>query len=53
MSTSAIVMMVIALLAVWGGLGLALLNLKRHPEAIDDAEDDAVLHDEASVSQLR
>jgi hypothetical protein len=27
MSTSAVVMMIIALLAVWGGLGLALLNL--------------------------
>jgi hypothetical protein len=36
MSTIAIVMMVVALLAVWGGLGLALLNLKRHPEEDDD-----------------
>ncbi|WP_104134823.1 MULTISPECIES: methionine/alanine import family NSS transporter small subunit [unclassified Cryobacterium] len=53
MSTSAIVMMIIALLAVWGGLGLALLNLKRNPEAIDDEEADAVLHDGASVSPLR
>lgn len=38
MSTIAIVMMVVALLAVWGGLGLALLNLKRHPEEDDDDE---------------
>ena len=53
MSTSAVVMMIIALLAVWGGLGMALLNLKRHPEAIDDEEADAVLHDGASVSPLR
>ena len=53
MSTSAVVMMIIALLAVWGGLGFALLNLKRHPEAIDDEEDDAVLHEGASVSPLR
>ncbi|HET7414838.1 MAG TPA: methionine/alanine import family NSS transporter small subunit [Arthrobacter sp.] len=37
MSTIAIVMMIVALLAVWGGLGLALLNLKRHPEE-DDGE---------------
>lgn len=36
MSTTAVVMMIIALLAVWGGLGLALLNLRRHPEAIED-----------------
>ena len=53
MSISAIVMMIIALLAVWGGLGMALLNLKRHPEAIDDEEPDAVVHDGASVSPLR
>jgi len=53
MSTSAVVMMIIALLAVWGGLGLALLNLKRHPEAIDDEEADAVLHDGASVTPVR
>ena len=49
MSTAAIVMMIIALLAVWGGLGLALLNLKRHPEAIDDEEADAVPHGGATV----
>lgn len=49
MSTAAIVMMIIALLAVWGGLGLALLNLARHPEAIDDEETDAVSHGGVSV----
>ncbi|TFD72928.1 methionine/alanine import family NSS transporter small subunit [Cryobacterium sp. Hb1] len=53
MSASAIVMMIVALLAVWGGLGLALLNLKRHPEAIDDEEADAVLRDGASVTPVR
>jgi hypothetical protein len=32
MSTAAIVMLIIAILTVWGGLGLALVNLQRHPE---------------------
>ena len=29
MSTSAIVMMVVAMLVIWGGLALAMLNLSR------------------------
>lgn len=32
MTPIAIVMMIIAMVTVWGGLGLALLNLVRHPE---------------------
>jgi hypothetical protein len=28
----AITMMIIAIVTVWGGLALALLNLQRHPE---------------------
>ena len=32
MTAIAITMMIIAVLTVWGGLALALLNLKRHPE---------------------
>jgi hypothetical protein len=32
MSTAAIVMLIIAILTVWGGLALALVNLTRHPE---------------------
>ena len=32
MTPVAIAMMIIAILTVWGGLVLALLNLKRHPE---------------------
>lgn len=39
MSTAAILMMIVALLAVWGGLGLALLNLKRHPEDLSGNDD--------------
>ncbi|ANH40198.1 hypothetical protein I601_3799 [Nocardioides dokdonensis FR1436] len=31
MSTSAIVMMVVAMLVIWGGLALAIINLNRSP----------------------
>ncbi|PNI08633.1 hypothetical protein CXX84_08490 [Arthrobacter sp. AFG7.2] len=32
MTPIAITMMIIAILTVWGGLVLALVNLQRHPE---------------------
>ena len=32
MSISAIVMLIVAILIIWGGLGLALLNLHRQPD---------------------
>lgn len=32
MSTSAIVMMIVALVTVWGGLVLSLLHLRKHPD---------------------
>ncbi|NKX53484.1 methionine/alanine import family NSS transporter small subunit [Arthrobacter mobilis] len=32
MSTAAIIMLIIAIATLWGGLALALLNLRRHPE---------------------
>lgn len=32
MSASAIIMMAIALLTVWGGLAAAIVNIVRHPE---------------------
>jgi hypothetical protein len=31
-STASIIMLIVAILTVWGGLALALLNLQRHPE---------------------
>lgn len=31
MSTTAIVMMVVAMVVIWGGLALAILNLSRSP----------------------
>lgn len=32
MGTSAIVMMVIAMVTVWGGLTASLLHLRKHPD---------------------
>ncbi|TQN31376.1 putative methionine/alanine importer small subunit [Haloactinospora alba] len=32
MSTSAIVMMIVAIGIVWGGLAAAIIQLRRHPE---------------------
>jgi hypothetical protein len=32
MSTAAIIMLVISIVLVWGGVVVALLNLKKHPE---------------------
>ncbi|MGO1423058.1 MAG: methionine/alanine import family NSS transporter small subunit [Brachybacterium sp.] len=32
MSFGAIVMMIIAIITVWGGLAAAIVNLRRHPE---------------------
>lgn len=32
MTMTAIVMMLVAIITVWGGLVLALINLVRHPE---------------------
>jgi Putative methionine and alanine importer, small subunit len=38
MSTSAIVMMVVAMLVIWGGLALAVASLVRHGAVEDRAE---------------
>ncbi|WP_311259427.1 methionine/alanine import family NSS transporter small subunit [Microbacterium sp. WCS2018Hpa-9] len=35
MTTTAIVMMIIAMVTIWGGLVAAVVNLARHPEAAD------------------
>ncbi|MGO1193008.1 MAG: methionine/alanine import family NSS transporter small subunit [Nesterenkonia sp.] len=32
MDTAAIVMMIVALLTVWGGMGAAITHLLRHPD---------------------
>mgnify|MGYP003599791724 FL=1 len=36
MNTSAIVIMIISMLFLWGGLLLAILHLVKHPENLDD-----------------
>ncbi len=38
MSGAAIAMMVLAMLVIWGGLALAVLNLSRSPEIQDGDE---------------
>ncbi|SOD64470.1 Putative methionine and alanine importer, small subunit [Streptomyces zhaozhouensis] len=43
MSASAIVMMIVAMLVVWGGLLLAVLNLRNHPDA-EEPDADEVPH---------
>ncbi|OTG86573.1 methionine/alanine import family NSS transporter small subunit [Acinetobacter sp. ANC 3832] len=36
MNTSAIVMMIISMLFLWGGLLLAIIHLVKNPENLDD-----------------
>ena len=36
MNTSAIVMMIISMVFVWGGLALSILHLSKHPEELDE-----------------
>jgi hypothetical protein len=36
MSASAIVMLCVAIVTVWGGLAAAVVNIVRHPEDTDD-----------------
>ncbi|OTG64315.1 methionine/alanine import family NSS transporter small subunit [Acinetobacter silvestris] len=36
MNTSAIVMMIISMLFLWGGLLMAIFHLVKHPESLDD-----------------
>lgn len=36
MSASAVIMMIIAILIVWGGLVAAILKLRAHPDPPDD-----------------
>lgn len=40
MSTTAIVMMVIAMVLVWGGLLLSIINIRRSPEEVDELDPD-------------
>lgn len=38
MSTISVVMMIVAMVTVWGGLLLALINIKRSPEEVDELD---------------
>ncbi|UNK70338.1 methionine/alanine import family NSS transporter small subunit [Microbacterium sp. H1-D42] len=35
MTTAAVIMMIIAMVTVWGGLIAAIINLARHPEVAE------------------
>ncbi|PFG32028.1 methionine/alanine import family NSS transporter small subunit [Paramicrobacterium agarici] len=36
MSASAIIMMLVAIVTVWGGMAVSIVHLMRHPEEHDD-----------------
>lgn len=36
MNTSAIVMMIISIVFLWGGLLIAIMHLVKHPEGLDE-----------------
>lgn len=35
MTAPALIMLIVSILMIWGGMGLALINLNRHPEFED------------------
>lgn len=39
MTTTAIIVMIIAMTVIWGGLAAAILNLRAHPEVLDGPAD--------------
>ena len=40
MNTSAIVIMIISMVFLWGGLALSILHLMKNPEELDDVLED-------------
>lgn len=38
MTPTAVVMMIVAMVTVWGGLIAAMVNLARHPESADSTQ---------------
>jgi hypothetical protein len=42
MTPAAIIMMLVAMLVIWGGLALAIMNLRRHPEAEYETADERI-----------
>ncbi len=39
MTSSALIMLIVSIVMIWGGLGLAILNLMRHPEPTEHASE--------------
>lgn len=44
MNTSAIVMMIISMVFLWGGLGLSIRHLMKNPEDLDDVLEEVKDH---------
>lgn len=44
MTTTAIIMMIVAMLVIWGGLALAIVNLSRHGDPSAEDVRDYELH---------
>ncbi|MEG0347996.1 MAG: methionine/alanine import family NSS transporter small subunit [Acinetobacter sp.] len=44
MNTSAIVMMMISMVFLWGGLILSILHLMKHPEELDEVLEEVKDH---------
>ena len=44
MNTSAIVMMIISMVFLWGGLILSILHLMKHPEELDGVPEEVKDH---------
>lgn len=44
MNTSAIVMMIISMMFLWGGLILSILHLMKHPEELDEVLEEVKDH---------
>ena len=55
MSTAPVIMMIVAILVVWGGLVVAIVNLNRSPSAVPDVDEVALERDELGqpVGQVR
>lgn len=53
MTTTAIIMMIVAITIIWGGLAAAILNLRARPEVLDGpADPDEVLDHRASQPHI-
>ena len=50
MNTSAIIMMIISMLFLWGGLVLSILHLMKHPEELDEVLEAMAAQDAPAIA---